>query len=214
MNFKNSTEFPDYLLRRMFSWVCKQVEVPLKEIRDVNFTKTNTYSFKGQQCGRNGLMRIGKVELFPRAYNRKDTGMPLWFEDRIDALVYLTGHEVCHIEQYLRLRGKNIKRYASRESEAQRTGRDVLVTFLKQKEFLMAQWGAVDLRTVKPSAPKPSIQEKRAKVAQESLERWEKEYQRRVKYAKQAQDKMKEWQKKVKYYDKQLSLKAASKGDE
>lgn len=69
MKFRNTTDFPDYFLRRLVSFCCKELELPVRNVLAAQFTKC-----RGLYRGRawwywNGtgriLVRIGGSEGYP-----------------------------------------------------------------------------------------------------------------------------------------------------
>ena len=53
MKLKNSTDWPDWFLRRVVSWCCKQLDCPVREIKNVTF-RNRSFGMSGRcyiECG-------------------------------------------------------------------------------------------------------------------------------------------------------------------
>ena len=201
MELLNSTDYPNYFLRRLVSWVAKQVDYPVREIRKAEFRNSTEYLRSGRAWlhQKRILVRVGPENRFPgHPYNRG--GVPEWPLRRIHALIEVTAHELCHLDQERRVPYRGGKRLHRREREPNMMGRDVMIAFLEKEDELMAQWMEPPKRAAKP---KKSAVEKREEAARANLANWE----RKLKLAK---TKVRKYKQKVKYYD---NRNAARSGD-
>ena len=65
MRLKNSTDFDDRFLRRLFGWCCRQLELPAGKVREVAVTNCRRAwrgCYLGGACV---LLRIGPADSFP-----------------------------------------------------------------------------------------------------------------------------------------------------
>src|SRR5438552_503113 len=94
MKIKNTTQFPNQMLRRMTSWCCRQLDISPRSIRRIKFrnrtdgfTSGHCYSASGVIC-----VSVGTV-IF-------NDGRELTNEEyrtaRVNELVRVSAHEVAH----------------------------------------------------------------------------------------------------------------------
>lgn len=186
MKLINSSAVPSHFLRRMVSWITKQYGMKLKTIRQARFTKTQR-AWRGRAWSdRTFLVRINtEYSRYPVSGRYKKTGPPYTFADYIEALVHLSAHEICHVDEFS-------QRAKIREAQTEAQALKVLNKFREQREELLASWGH---QVAKPITATVSIVDKREAKASVDLERW----QRKLKLAK---SKVAKYQQRVRYYDR------------
>jgi hypothetical protein len=197
MKLQNTTDWPDWFLRRMVAWCCRQIGMPQRTILGATF-RNSRGAWGG--AARTWLKRItvcvGPESRFPASCGTHEPGES--FADRLECLVAVTAHEAYHVaaewadEHRQRTRGK---RHGSSERRTCLEEMRILRLFRANREFLLADWSRAIER---PAKPKASIQDKRAAKAQADLERW----QRKLKLA---QTKCRKLKQRVAYYDKALA---------
>jgi hypothetical protein len=196
MKIKNSTAWSDTFLRRLVSWCCRELEVPVRTIRTAEF-KNGRRAFSGYANGRRHItVRVGGVAQFPCPAGYRDSDEV--YADRIEALIAITAHEVYHLgarfvaEHQQRTRiGRN--GFASGERVTRAAERKTLVAFRQEREPLLAVWSIEPV--ARAPSPQPSVQAKRAARVTVLLQQW----QRRLKLA---QGKVKKYQRKLRRYEK------------
>jgi hypothetical protein len=191
MKLINTLDFPDFALRRMVSWVCREVGLPVRHIREIRFSRSRaSYSglHRGGRLGCRLGVRLGPVT-FPHVHCR--FGVSSTWNDAWDLLVAIAAHEVGHAHDY-RERGTTDERCAELHE------REVLRVFQASRETLLAEWLVAP--SEKPAKPRASIQEKRAAKAAAKLAEW----QRKVKLAN---TKVKQYRRQVAYYERSLAAK-------
>lgn len=200
--WKNSTPWPDHFLRRMVSWVCRELEFPRKNLHGIEFgNRTNTAWSGRAWCGPHGgyiLVRIGPDSHFPTTAHVHRGGWTVGkVEDRIEALVKVTAHEVAHCDNSRR----NNKSRGSYESHGNTAGSErltdamakrVLEAFRENRDALVAEWEKPPTR--QKAKPKSPVQ-KRAENAFAKESEWEK----KLATAKRL---LKKWKGKADYYRK------------
>jgi len=193
---QNSTDWSVTFIRRMLSWVSKEVGLDRPLLR-ATFRKRNTNIYSGR--GGNGRIVVGirksgpwptKWDGYVRACKTAD-GEYLTIADAIECLVILTAHETAHVWHFRRgIRGRGC------EEVADTRARYVLRLFREKREELLAKWSE-ELAT-KPAADKPSLQERRAAKVMAMLLAWE----RKLKIAK---TKVASYKRRAKYYERAMS---------
>lgn len=128
-----------------------------------------------------------------RKYPGRVNAPTFMLNDRIEALVQVTAHEVAHFVRWQHTR-KN------REARIDGMSLPILADFREQRESLVAAWSAAP----KPRATKPAltVAEKNEAKARAVLEKWQAELAKRQRGVKAAQKKVREYQTKVRRYDK------------
>lgn len=147
---QNTTDIPNHFVKKMMSWVCRQVEISPKEVRYMNLKNTK-FSFSGT-AWRSGcvVLRVGPESRYPtRPYYHN--GVPHWFENRIQGLVFVAAHEAVHLWQFQRERKAwhRPKRDADRERQPDSIAVRVLLEFMKQEEELVTEWSVEPKRMQK-----------------------------------------------------------------
>jgi len=212
LKLKNNTDFPDWFLRRMISWVCKNGHIgwSTKKIRGgVEVRNRNKRYASSSGCawprGERMVLSIGTLDVF-RPYLLDENGKHIKNDDghgfkvadepdraaRIRTLVELTAHEVTHLAQWEKTSDKG--RYS--EKEADRVARWVLEDFKKEEAALTAAWMEPPKYATKPKKEKPTIKERNAAKARANLKTWE----RKLKLAK---TKWKKYEQQVRRYEKE-----------
>lgn len=205
--WKNSTDWSDAFLRRMLSWVCRELECPRKSIRRVEFGNrtTSTYSGRAWFNGRI-LVRVGPAERFPtkartHAHGTADEFSVGPIADRLEALVKVTAHEAAHIDNgrrgNLSRRGGD-RSWGGSERYTDVRAEKVLDAFRLKRDELVAEWSKQDSPSAKPAV---SIVEKRAAHAAVMAAKWERKL-------KAARTKLAAWKRKVAYYDRRYATAA------
>lgn len=192
MKLKNSLEFPDYTLRRLVTWCCKQLDMPVRGVKSATFRRS-TKSFSGRaRCWRGEIIvRLGEARHFPNSGSYGITAGG--FADRIEGLIGVTAHEVAHLYQHHELRNNANapRRGVGRERSTIWHEQLCLEAFRSSRTSLLAEWMDAPPQAVAES--QPSLIDRRAIKAQRMLAAW----QRRLKLAK---GKVQKYQRRVKYY--------------
>lgn len=193
MRFRNSTDLADGFLRKLVSWCCKQIDLPLSAVHGCQFTHCAAlYRGRAWSSGRI-LCRISKPGMpydgsYPHtAKYRGLVNTPTYtVNDRMEALVFLTAHELWHLVQYRR-------GHKAREAYNDTVAIGVLKTFRESRETLLADWTRE--RERKPAVP---LTERRAAKVAADLARWQRK-------AKLAATKIRKLKKKLAYYDRKAA---------
>lgn len=200
MKLINSTAWPDWFVRRMVSWCCKELEIGSREVRRFKlrnrtdgFSSGHCYPRSGEICVSLGIVNLNTETV---------TSGELYYRKTVDELVRVTAHEVAH--RMLGIggnRSRKSRRYhnhiSSGGSEAQTVHfeRKVMEAFIGNKAALLAEWEAPPQRTAKPVQ---GITERRSEKANRDLERW----QRKLKVAT---NKVRKLRIRVRYYERKAT---------
>lgn len=206
MKIQNTTDFSETFLRRMIAWCRKESEIPAKAIRLATFRnarrsqhrRSGFVSYSGWADGgrQTGKIRvsIGPDFAFPTKDFTAFGVLHPGYNNRVEALVAITAHELQHLAQFRRgLVSGNL------EPECVWAETRVLKAFRANCLQLFAQWNETPDVKAKPAA---SIVEKRAAKAAAALAQW----QRKLKLA---QTKVRKYKQRVGYYERRQ---AATKG--
>jgi hypothetical protein len=195
MKIKNTTDFPDWFLRRMISWVCSRriIEWSPRKIREATYRNSSGLGGSGLAYTTWGEFRVSVMPVRSRKIPKE--GMrEVYDRDRIRSLVSLTAHEITHLTQEIRvLRGKNC------EGNARWQARQVKEEFIRNEDELVAKWMKPPAYATKPKKAKPPVQEVRYERAKKNLANWERK-------AKLAKTKIQKYRKQVRYYEKALGV--------
>lgn len=193
MKIKNTTEWPDYFLRRLTSWCCKQTGCKVRDIKIAEFRNRSYGACSGRAHLRIGrvFIAIGPADNFPVKPSRypgrtSDAFLSPPMKDRLDALVAVTAHEVTHIREWNThcRRGERRTRLEERKAVA---------AFNEQRDKLIGQWmSPPPERKTKPTLTR---QEKNEQRSRELLKNWERKL-------KMAENKVKKYRQKCRYYDR------------
>jgi hypothetical protein len=203
MRLVNSTSYPDYFLRRMVSWCCKEIGYPVRSISQKRFVTRRDGRTSGRAWWPSNRIHISAAGTFADWQKSKRWG---WFGERdpeahevrrVNSLVHVTAHEIIHLWLH-RTEGKS----EAQEKKTERHAKRVKEQFLANRDALLKEWSAPPAE--KPKQPQPSLQERRAAAAQKKLVEW-------TRKQKLASTKVKQYRRKVRYYERAL---AAKRGEE
>lgn len=187
MKIQNTTDFQTTFLRRMVSWCCKQLDLPVRRVRKVTFRNRTTTQYSGHAwfSGRI-VVSIGTAKVIPN------------IEQRLIYLVHITAHELAHIMQGRE--GSKTRRgggWGGSEKRTEKLALQCLDAFKENRERLLADWSKERKRAEKPET---TLQEKRAAEIEKKLAQW----QRKLKLA---QTKVKQYKRKARYYERAMAAK-------
>ena len=203
MKLTNTTDWPDWFLRRMMAWSCKEIGLPVREVRQAQFGKRRRGAFNGH-ARTSGLIRvvIGPNESFPTLPylypgRTSEAFLSPGYADAIEALIGVTAHELTHLRTYTQFRYKPMIRKLRRGIHSERPTRfeerRVIETFRANRDALLAEWSAPP--AAKPRKPRPSRQEQNEAKARKLLAAWERK-------SKLARTKVAIYRRKVRRYDR------------
>ncbi len=188
MKIINSTDIDDAMLKRMASWVCKQLGVKVKLVREMRFTN-GCGAWRYTSRRHSALVRIGLATFYPAAIAGPQGTV---LRDRGDGVVYATINAIALIK---RLRdfphAKHFNSVPYPEALA------VFQKFQADDMTLLGSWLRQMNRKTKPQST-VSLQQQRADKAEAALASW-------IKRAGVAVNKVKEYSRKVRYYEKVLA---------
>lgn len=196
--FKNSTDWPDWFLRRMLSWVCKEVDCEggAGIIQSVNFRNRSRRSLSGHASYDGEIVvSVGPAKAFPAKSRTFRDGFTVGvLADRVEALIVVTAHEVAHVD-FGRRGNKTRGRGGWGGSERATDGRakSVLNAFREQREALLAEWSEAPKYARPKDKPQGSVVAKRAAHAEAMAEKWRRKL-------KSARTHLKKWEQKAAYY--------------
>lgn len=195
MRLRNTTDYPDRYLRRMIGWVCREVEFPVREVREANVCNSTRYAFSGRAWpSYDVLVRVGADDKFPlKPFVR--FGVTLEMRDRTEALVAICAHEIWHLRQY-----RMDWRERSWEHDAYAEGMRVLRTFREKRETLEERWYAGD------EGRSGSVQAKRANLARKRYAECARKAAKLRRELKSVAARANRYKKQVRYYENRGSL--------
>jgi len=203
MRLENSTHWSDLFLRRMVSFCCKELEVPVRTIKHARFRNSrSSWGGVARSWKRQITACVGRPECFPTTCNTHKVGES--FADQVECLVAVTAHEIYHVaathvpKHQQKTRGRDS--YASSERATCVAEFQVLNAFRADRANLLADWE-------RPFAIEPvikTVQEQRAEIAEQRLTYW-------LRKAKLAATKVRKYKAKVAYYAKKQAVAAAPK---
>lgn len=185
MKLINTTDYSDTFLRRMVSWCCKELGLPVRRVWSVKF--------RNKSCGMSGHCAIETGRIVCSV----SKGYP------IDSLVDLVAHELAHRLLHLhRVRTRVSRRWGTvssggSEHQAQWHANRVVEAFRIAQDALVAEWSAEPEKPVKSAL---SVQERRQQAVLAKLSAW----QRKLKTAR---TKVAKYQKQARYYEKAIAAK-------
>jgi len=193
MTLKNSTTWPNWFLRRMISWCCQELELPVSKVKGTVFRNSRSSWSGCARYWRGITVCVGSADCFPRKNRGGAT-----INDRDEALVWVTAHELAHLLQHqanshTRLRGG----WGGAESATDWHALPILAKFQAARNTLLAQWLTPPVARLR--GPELTLTERRARKAVADLSRW----QRRLKLA---QTKVRKLRTRVNYYQKKTNL--------
>ncbi len=205
MNLRNSTDWSPWFLRRMLSWCCRELEGRVREVRSATFRNSRA-AYGG--CARTWLRAItvcvGTADRFPISGQTMSelNGHRIELADRLEALVWVTAHELAHVFQAVeKVKTRRSGVAGGSESATNWHARPVVEAFRAQREALLAHWNEPPALALR--APKPPLPEQRRQKVEADLARWE----RKLKLAKTKVAKLKQ---RVAYYEKRLQCHTSS----
>jgi len=207
MKLKNTTEWPDYFLRRMVSWCCKQIGLPPSKMKLAVFGNKTESPYGGRGGTYRIYVAIGPasaypVEPFHYPGRTHDEYLSPRVADRLEGLVAVTAHELTHCLEHQRFNQVPAIRAQrlgwNSEAKTMINERKVHAAFVANREALLAEWNAPPAS--KPEKPKATAQEKRAAKALADLDRWQRKLKR-------AQTKVRKLKTRVRYYEQTLAAK-------
>jgi hypothetical protein len=191
----NTTDFPDYFLRRLYSWCCKELEISPRYIREIAFRNSSrAWGGLAYLSQRRIGVRIGTPESFPCKTKKHRYGLQETIADQTEALIEITAHELAHHEQYIR--GSKTRQSGSGGGSERMTDQQafrVLRTFREQREQLLAVWYLPPAQ--RPVSVKLDRNSEKLAHYEVLLARWNKKL-------KTAQTKIRRYRTKIKYYQK------------
>lgn len=161
MKLKNSTAWPDYFLRRLISWACREIEMRQKVCRRATFRNSRA-SWGG--CAHLGprtiTVCVGRAGCFPASTKTHANGHQMTLADREECLVWVTVHELCHLLQYAQQvttrRQSTINgNHGGSEIATEWHAKPVVEAFRAERTRLLAEWSAAPARLATPQ-PGPS----------------------------------------------------------
>lgn len=218
MKINNCIDCPDHFLRQIIVFCCSELGVPLSYLSEIAFYHTRKsrrprirvladgtkkriyypcYSGRAYLSKKTISVRMSPdADSFPAETYKHRNGLYETLADRVEALVYVTAHEVAHHEQYIRqVKTRRGGRPGGSEVNTDRYAFQVLRVYRDNRDALLAKWSTTLTATIKPKKPKATAVEQREKNARDLLEKWE----RKLKLAK---TKVAKYRKKVAYYDR------------
>lgn len=194
MRIQNTTDYADSFLRRMASWICKEIELPVRQVKVVQVSRYSkgrrgtAYPWRGKV-----RLMIGDASKFPKPGFNYRGAMTPDLADRMEGLVEIAAHELLHLLIY----HDSGRRRSGREAWIVVQSCRVLDLFRANREALLAEWSVAP---VKELITILSVAEKREAKVLSDLERWT----RKLKLAKTKVSKLTA---KVRYYERKAALK-------
>lgn len=186
MKLKNTTEWPDWFLRRMVAWCCRELGCSTAIIREAVFRNRKDRYTSGHAWwgGKRGRFVVSSGLKSPV---------------RLVELIKVTGHEVFHLKaDQDGIRSRRFGRSSgSSEHQTEWHERRIYEAFEANRESLLAEWNEPPAARAKK--PKPSIVEQRAAKVQADLDRW-------TRKLKLAQTKCKKLKAKARYYERSAAV--------
>lgn len=193
MKIRNSTDFPDHMLRRMVSWCCHQIGLPVRTVQVAQFRNRRTAAWSGHAWENGDIcVSIGPNEVFPQTDGRP--GAPQVINDRTEALIVVTAHELGHLLQYSDWdRYQKLKQTRRCEKDARLVETRTLTAFRENRDDLLSEWSVPPSK--RPTKPKPSRQATNAAKAEQKLAEW-------TRKLKLAQTKVRKYRQQVRRYER------------
>ena len=185
MKLINTTPHSNRFLRRLISWACRELDLPVRYVKQAKF-RNRRVSYSGH--ARPYLRRI--------CVSTKTTDF--------DSLAYVTIHELAHLRNAREgcSRPDLWKSESGRERSLANGGseqmtewftRPILAKFKANRKALLADWSAEPVAALR--AVKPSVVQVRAKRATDNLKCWQTK-------ARLAATKVRKYKRQVAYYVK------------
>lgn len=206
MKLVNTLDWPDRFIRRMVSWCCRELGLPVRYIREAQFRNTSN-AWGGLCYGRRIGVRVGNASHFPCKSKRHRNGLQIELADRTETLVYITAHELAHSANRRDRAAGRRGGWGGTEQYTDTLALKVLEAFRANRPALLAAWGdgpeAAPATPVTPPRMAAVIEQREAK-ARAAMERWE----RKLKLAK---TKLAKYRAKVKYYERRAANRGPAK---
>lgn len=206
MKLINTTDYSDVFLRRMVSWCCRQIGLPVAKVRKVTF-RNRKHGISGHCWSEAGDL----VCSVSRAGTWFTGTQQVSQRDRIAMLVDIVAHELAHRLLFVeRSMTRKSRRYGTvsrggSEQQANWFEKQVAKAFEADREALVAAWEKP--RAVREAKPVLSVQDTRRERAEANMVRW----QRKLKFA---QNKVAKYRRQVRYYEKAIAAKRGSRSCE
>jgi hypothetical protein len=226
MELINSTPYPDRFLRRMVSWCCRVLELPVSKVRKIRFRNREDGFTSGYCYDTSGeiVVSVGVPRYQPESPLLREPGLVFRSErgsypdptvrilvgppeklvqEHHRDLVRVTAHELAHRMLWLEgSRTRFSRRYnrARRGSSEQQTiwfENMVLEKFQAKKDELLAAWLREPERAVARAAVSKDPNREKLEKARGDLARW----QRKLKLA---QTKVRKYKGRVTYYERRV----------
>ena len=207
MELKNTSCLPDYFVRALLRWACKQVGYPYRDLREARFVGRST-----RRIGGRAFLRSRRIIINVPPFVSYQDGVPpsefprLTFEEALNVrlsdaymqrrfkwFAEITAHEIAHLYVYW-------EHGSVSESEVEAQGKLIAADFEADADALLKAWSKEPVK--RESKPKPTATEKRENSNRALLKKWESKM-------KAAQNKVKKYRAKVRYYDRKRAAKGA-----
>jgi hypothetical protein len=190
MKLKNTTDWPDWFLRRMAGWCRRKLGVSAGDLKQAVFRNSRAaWGGAAWIYPRRITVCVGHAGHFPAFGHRHANGHQNRIADRTECLVWVTIHEVAHLGQ-AGARTRSGGNPGGSEIATERAAAPVLAEFRELREALCSEW----LKPPVLASPPPSLMDNRRAKAVKDLARW----QRKLKLAK---TKVQKLERRVKYYE-------------
>jgi len=153
MEIKNEIDCPDYFLKRIVIWCCNQLDFKHKYIERAEFkynrkseVRAAGYpSYSGTAyCRENRIVvRISpNSDSFPceTRIHRNNEHIVETINDRLEAIIMVTAHEVAHLYQWHKNEGKDVPKRGGLEVVTDRYAYNTLRIYRVNKERLHKEW--------------------------------------------------------------------------
>ncbi len=201
MDIKNSTDWPNFFLRRLVSWCCKQSGLPVSKMQLANFRKRNE-GYSGHAWSSMRIVCSVGYRGFPTEPDNRPGLQGEIFHDRIEALVAVTAHEIEHCCQYHEGRSHKLKQSGSTETATRVHEVRCLRLFRENRKELLAEWSEPPKH--KPKRPATSRQVLNEQRARALLKIW-------MTKKKLADTKVNNYRTRVRYYERIAAKRATTK---
>lgn len=207
MKLKNSTDWSDHMLRRMVSWCCKELEMPVRMVTSAQFRQRQVKRFSGHAYHHNGRGRI-VVSVAPDGFypwtddgrSQGIIGIVRTMSDKTECLINITAHELRHVAAELdNERTRRRPECGSSERLTEMAAQKILETFRSNRESLLAEWNQPLIQREQKLRPDRVV----LKLAQtqEMLNQWN----RRLKLA---QTKCRKYKIRMRYYERKAACRS------
>jgi len=207
MEIVNTTDYPkipDYVVRRMVGWICRELEIRVRHVRTFRLRNRNDGFNSGRCWMWRGeiLVSVGRVIVTQpgpgtmKSRERKWGRGKHWWVDaeglrrRVRNAVWVFAHELAHLKLYLEQTNKNGRCERGTDWFAKR----VKTTFESNADALLDQWLAEPKRRAAASSPvDPDAQRAAADAA--LLKQWERKQKTANTKVKKYRARVRKWTK-------------------